>query len=146
MFDEIVVPVDLTPKNERAVEVARDLALRCDSKVLLLHVIETLELPFEELREFYDRLQARAITYMDGLSRMLEAAGVAFEVHVEFGDRASRIVRQVHDRESDLLIMDSHVVGPGSRGPSTISYKVAVMADCPVLLVKGAKGGAGTAS
>ena len=60
MFDEIVVPVDLTPKNERAVEVARDLAKSFSSKVVLFHVIETLDLPCDELREVYDRLQARA--------------------------------------------------------------------------------------
>jgi len=137
VFHEIVVPVDLTPKNQRAVEVARDLALRFDSTIVLLHVIETLELPFEELREFYDRLQARAITHMDGLSQVLERAGVPFQVHVEFGDRAAKIVARVHEREADLLVMDSHVVGPGSRGPTTISYQVALAADCPVLLIKG---------
>ena len=136
MFREILVPVDLTPKNERAVQMARDLATSFGARIVLLHVIELLDLPFEELEEFYARLQARAITHMEGLSQKLAAAEVPFEVHVEYGDRTQRILLRARERGSDLIVMESHVVGP-DRGPTTISYRVAVAAECPILLVKG---------
>lgn len=139
MFTNIIVPVDLTPKNERAVQVARDLALKFDGRVTLFHVIETLDVPFEELRDFYDRLQEKAIVYMDGLARILETAAVPFEVHIQFGDRRRKILEFASERDADLLVMESHVVEAGvpGRGPTTMSYLVAVVADCPVLLVKG---------
>jgi len=139
MFKRVLVPVDLTAKNEGAVETGRDLAVAFGGSVTLLHIIETLDLPFEELREFYDRLQARAITHMERLSASLRDAGVTFAVHVTYGDRTERIVRFAGETECDLIVMDSHRVEPGrpGRGPTTISYRVAVLAPCPVLLIKG---------
>jgi universal stress protein A len=138
-FRKILVPVDLTVKNEGAVETARDLAIASGGTVTLLHIIETLDLPFEELREFYDVLQARALAHMDGLSATLRDAGIPFDVHVIYGDRTERIVRFASESKCDLIVMDSHRVEPGrpGRGPTTISYRVAVLAQCPVLLVKG---------
>ncbi|MDX1579619.1 MAG: universal stress protein [Gemmatimonadota bacterium] len=140
MFRNILLPVDLTPKNLSAVQIAADLARASGGGVVLLHVIETLDLPFEELREFYDRLESKAVAHMDGLADALERAGVPFEAHVVYGDRTERIVAFARARESDLIVMDSHRVEPGKpgRGPTTISYRVAIVAECPVLLIKGA--------
>lgn len=139
MFKNIIVPVDLTPKNKRAVAAASDLAAQTGGQVVLLHVIETLDLPFEDLREFYDRLQAKAIAHMEGLASGIERAEVPFEVHVLYGRRVEKILEFIGEAAADLVVMDSHVVdrgGPG-RGPTTTSYLVAVAADCPVLLIKG---------
>lgn len=139
MFENILVPVDLTPKNERAVRRARELATVSGGKVTLLHVIEMLDLPFEELREFYDRLQEKAIAHMERLAAGLEEADVPFEAHVVYGDRTDRIVQFARERDIDLIVLDSHRVEPDrpGRGFGTISYRVAILADCPVLLVKG---------
>ena len=43
-----------------AVRTAADLARGEGGFVTLLHVVETLDLPYEEVAEFYDRLEARA--------------------------------------------------------------------------------------
>lgn len=143
VFQNILVPVDLTPKNESAVEVARELAEGSGGRVVLLHVIETLDLPFEELREFYERLQSRAITHMEELSGLLRSAEVPFEAHVLYGDRTEKIIQFAREKDSDLIVMDSHRVEPGrpGRGPTTISYRVAIVAQCPVLLIKGQETG-----
>ncbi len=139
MFESILVPVDLTPKNRRAVETARELASRPGGRVTLLHVIETLDLPFDELREFYERLEARATAHMDDLARPLAAAGVPVEGHVLYGERGEKIVEFAEEGGFDLIILDSHRVRPGEpgKGITTISYRVAILASCPVLLVKG---------
>ena len=49
------------------------------------------------------------------------------------------VLEFAEENDAELLIMDSHVVRPGApgRGPTTISYRVAVAAQCPVLLIKG---------
>lgn len=140
MFRKILVPVDITPKNRSAVEVARDLAKASGGSVTLLHVIETLDLPFEELREFYDRLQERATRDLEDLSRPLREADVAFRGHVLYGERDRKIVEFASREGSDLIVLDSHRVeaGRAGRGMATLSYRVAILAPCPVLLVKGA--------
>lgn len=142
MFDTILVPVDLTEKNRRALEVARDLALETGGSVTLLHVIETLDLPWEEVAEFYEKLEARATAAMEGMMKPLSAAGVRHDCRVEYGKRAEEIVAYGELHEVDLIVLNSHRVNledPGS-GWATLSYKIAILAQCPVLLVKGKEG------
>ncbi len=139
MFQRLLVPVDLTAKNARAIEVARDLALETGGAVTLLHVIETLDLPFDELRDFYGRLEDKALSAMDEAVEPLRAAGVEFDAQVAYGKRAEEIVRFAEETGAELIILNSHRVdleNPGA-GWATLSYKIAILAQCPVLLVKG---------
>ena len=140
MFETVLVPVDLTPKNRRAVELARDLAQNVGSEVLLVHVIETLDLPFEELEDFYDRLQRQAMLLMEPLVEVLAAADVPVSSHIIFGRRAERVLTFAEENSVDLMILDSHRVRPGEpgKGLGTLSYQMAILARCPVLLIKGA--------
>ncbi len=78
MFQRMLVPVDLTQKNAHAVETARDLAAERGGTVTLLHVIETLNLPFEELEGFYARLEEKARRAMDEMAAPLQEAGFSF--------------------------------------------------------------------
>lgn len=138
MFQELLVPVDLTDKNRRAIEVARDLALELGGRVTLLHVIETLDLPFEELEDFYRRLERNAEERMGRLAEPLQAAGVSFRQRVTYGRRAEEVVEWAREGGAELIILGSHRVdleAPGA-GWATLSYKVAILAQCPVLLVK----------
>lgn len=142
MFGRILVPVDLTAKNRRAIEVARDLALETGGSVTLLHVIETLDLPWEEVAEFYDRLEARAVATMDDMVEPLRAEDVPHHSRIEYGKRAEEIVEHAEVNGIDLIVLNSHRVNlddPGS-GWATLSYKIAILAQCPVLLVKGGVG------
>jgi nucleotide-binding universal stress UspA family protein len=140
VFRRLLVPVDLTPKNARAVEVARDLALQSGGEVFLLHVIETLDLPFEELEDFYDRLQAKATDAMRPHAEVLDAAGVSASGHILYGKRHEKVLEFAEEHGADLIILDSHRIEPKrpGRGFATLSYRIAITASCPVLLVKGA--------
>lgn len=139
MFRKLLVPVDLTPKNARAVEVARDLALQSGGEVLLLHVIETLDLPFEELEDFYDRLQEQATMRMKPYARVLDEAGVTVSGHILYGSRHEKVLEFAEENSADVIIVDSHRIEPGKpgKGFATLSYRIALAASCPVLLVKG---------
>jgi len=139
MFERILVPVDLTEKNRRAVEVAGDLAELADGSVTLLHVIEPLDLPFEELEDFYERLEEKAADAMYGLAAPLRESGRGADRHVIYGDRATEIVRYSQEKGFDIVVMSSRRLGPDDDGPrnwATLSHKVAIMAQTPVLLVK----------
>jgi universal stress protein A len=139
MFEKILVPVDLSDGNLRAIETSRDLALETGGEVTLIHVIEMLDLPFEELAAFYDRLEKKAVKAMRELVEPVRAAGVQVHQQIEYGKRAETIVEFAEEKDVDLIILNSHRVrldDPAS-GWATLSYKIAILAQCPVLLVKG---------
>ncbi|MDX1395542.1 MAG: universal stress protein [Gemmatimonadota bacterium] len=146
MFRRLLVPVDLTPKNRRAVEVARDLALQWGGEVHLVHVIETLDLPFEELADFYDRLERRATAKLTPLARIVDEADVPVTVHILYGKRAETVIEFADEHDVDLIILDSHRIVPGKpgKGLGTLSYQIAIVAPSPVLLVKGGSNGEST--
>lgn len=139
MFKNILVPVDLTDKNEAAVEAAASLARLTSGKVVLLHVIETLELPFDELEDFYRELEERAEPKMAQLCAPLIQAGFdSVDRVVVYGKRADEVVGYADQHDHDLIVLSSHRVDRANPGLAwaTLSYKVAILAQCPVLLVK----------
>jgi universal stress protein A len=138
MFRKILVPVDLTEKNAWAVEAARDLAQRNDGEVTVLHVIETLDAPFEELEDFYQRLEETARQRMIELAKPLRSAGVRHDFQISYGKRAPEIVLYSRDNEIDLIVITSHQVDPAeaTRGFMSISHQVAIVAPSAVLILK----------
>jgi universal stress protein A len=118
--------------------VARDLASESGGTVTLLHVIEPVDLPFEEMKGFYGRLEEKSLRTLEERVAPLREAGVGHSAQVEYGDRASTIVAHAEKKGSDVIVMTSHRVDPANPGLgwTTLSYKVAILAQCPVLLVK----------
>ena len=57
---------------------------------------------------------------------------------VLFGKRAETIVRYAGEKAADLMILSSHKVDRDhpALGLGTLSYAIAIVARCPVLLVK----------
>lgn len=137
LFRRILVPVDLTPKNADAVEMARGLALASGGEVTLVHVIETLDLPFSELEDFYLKLEEEAGRFLATLGRRLAEAGISVHEHITYGKRAAEIVAYAEESEADLVLLSSHRLDLDTPERwATISYQVAILAQCPVLLVK----------
>lgn len=137
MFDHIIVPVDLSERNTIAVRTAIDLA-RDGGFVTLLHVVETLDLPYEEVAEFYDRLEARAGARLEEIAAPLAEAGVEFEQLVLFGDPAAEIIEFAASSSGSLIVLRSHRIEPDqpTGGWATLSYKLAILSETPILLVK----------
>ena len=139
MFRRILVPLDFTDKSTVALDMAIQFAGPSQAGVTLLHVIETVEhLPFEDLRGFYGKLEEEAHARLRLRLGMFEEKALEVEHDVVYGRRAEEIVRYALEKEMDLIILSSHRIEPGRPSPAwgTISYQVAIMAQCPVLLVK----------
>jgi nucleotide-binding universal stress UspA family protein len=139
VFQNILVPVDLTDLHQPALESAARLAQQNGGKVTLLHVIEVIsEVWATADREFYTRLEQTARDHLARLGHYFEARGVPRGEEVVFGHRAPEIVRYAGEIGVDLIVLKSHrldLENP-SAGWSTVSYKVGILAQCPVLLVK----------
>ncbi len=138
MFRKILVPVDLTDKNVAALAQAEEVARRDGASIVVLHVVETLDEPFEELEEFYHQLEATAREEVRRLVAPLAQAGVALEQIICYGRRVPMIVRYARECQADLIIITSHQIDPAEPGRSwmTISHQIAILAPCPVLLLR----------
>jgi nucleotide-binding universal stress UspA family protein len=139
MFRQLLVPLDFTDKNEAAVTIALETARRDGAEVTLLHVIETIEhVDFDEMSDFYRKLEARAAAKLQVLTDRFTAAGVRARYEIVYGKRVGSILEQAVSEKTDLIVLSSHLVDREhpALGLGIISYQVAILAGCPVLLVK----------
>ncbi len=139
MFRKILVPVDFTDKNDAALDSAVQIALGCDGEITLLHVVEVIEhIDFNEMSDFYRGLETRATARLFTMEETLKESGARVRHEVLFGKRAETIVRYAGEMAADLMILSSHKVDRDhpALGLGTLSYGIAIVARCPVLLVK----------
>jgi universal stress protein A len=139
MFRRILVPTDLTDRGVKALDVALKLSGIDRPRITLLHVIETFRgLDFDEMKPAYQKLERKAREIMGAAVEHLPNAGRVVSQEIVYGDRAEEIVKFATTQNMDLIVLASHRVNPLAVGPDwgTISYKVGLLAQCPVLLVK----------
>lgn len=139
MFKRILIPTDLQEKSRRALDLAVQLAVREQGHLFLLHVIETLDDAEEDaFKTFYERLSKRAAKAMNDMAGLYADRPVHIDPHIVFGKRVREIVRFAHERRVDLILLGSHKIDPSNpaEGWATISYRVAILAPCHVMMVK----------
>jgi nucleotide-binding universal stress UspA family protein len=139
MFRRILLPVDLSDRHAAALKTAAELSYPGRGEVILLHVIETISgLDFEEERPFYQRLEAAARRDLQRLGQRLEERKVAWRMEIALGSRAQQEVRCARETGADLIVLTSPV--PDGEHPmaglGSLSFRVALAAPCPVLLVR----------
>lgn len=141
-FRHILVPVDHGARNQAALEIALDLAVEYTARVTLLHVIQTIgeqeQSPDDESRRFYDHLRQRVQSDISAMAEPFQKAGIDVVVTTPVGDRLREIAKCSSDHDVDLIVMSSHRVDPKDLAASwgTLSYRVSVVCDTPILLVK----------
>ena len=139
MFKHILVPIDLSHRNERTLRIAVGLARLTPSRVTLLHVIQGIGgVSTRELRSFYKALERRSLRTLARAAKRFVDAEVAVRAIVVIGDPAREIIKAATAQKVALIVMGSHRVRPGrpGQGLGTISYKVGIGCPCPILLVK----------
>ena len=139
MFKKILVPVDLTKKNKKALDIAVKIALHDKSKVYLLHVVETIaHTTFSEFEGFYQNLEKRANEYIDKLITPYKKNKISIEGKIVFGNRVAEILSFAGKNKVDLIVMHSHKINPEepTENWGTISHKVVILSQFPVMLVK----------
>jgi nucleotide-binding universal stress UspA family protein len=141
-FHHILVPVDIADRDTPALNIARDLAVENNAPVTLLHVIQTIggddESPDDETQRFYDHLRERVDRELDEIASNFRNAGVDTIVRSPVGDRLREIASYGNENQIDLIVMSSHRVDPENLAASwgTLSYRVSVICNAPILLVK----------
>ena len=139
MYDTILIPVDLSSANEAVFSQARALGDPDRTKIILFHVIETLQDDEPgEMDDFYDELREEADEKMKTWAA--EIAEDGFEVHasITYGERAPVVTRAAGEHDVDLIVQRSHKIDPEEENPNvgSVSHQVAIFAPCSVLLVR----------
>jgi nucleotide-binding universal stress UspA family protein len=140
MYRKILIPVDFTEKNQAALDSAVQIASSTEGgEITLLHIVETIEhIEFDEMADFYRGLETRAAARLFAMEETLRESVAKVRHEVLFGKRAESILRYAEEHATDLMILSSHKVDRDhpALGLGTISYRLAIVARCPVLLVK----------
>jgi universal stress protein A len=138
MFQRLLAPVDFTPRSRRAAGVAVRLAAGSKGEVTLLHVIERIDAGAPgAFAGFYRKLERSARRKLEEMRSELLRKGIDVGAEVVYGRRLDEILRFAESRRIDLIVLASHKLAL-RRGEAwgTISYRVGLLAPCPVLLVK----------
>ncbi len=139
MFRQILVPTDFSKKHVTPLEIATNLAEKHNSTIHLLHVIEIIpDTDFKEFEDFYNELKKRAQKQMNSLLSKYKSKSLQIATHTSYGNRVQEILKFMKQHEIDLIIMNSHKVELKNpvHGWGTISYKIALLSESPVMLVK----------
>ena len=139
MFKKILLATDGSSPAEKALMYARDLALRDNAQVIVVHAFEPvpayLGTPWEEQVEAQHTATGKQIA--NAAAQKLQAAGLDVIVEVLEGPAADAILRVADTRQCDLIVM-------GCRGHGTltsllvgsVSHRVLAHARVPVMIVK----------
>jgi nucleotide-binding universal stress UspA family protein len=139
MFQRILVPVDLSDRHAAALRLTGELCARPHGEARLLHVIELIPgLSVEEERPFYDRLEKAARAHLEGLAQRLERLKVCCHTDLRLGHRVEQIVLCAREMNADLMVLTSPPPDPRNvlAGAGSLSFRVGLVAPCPVLLVR----------
>src|SRR5438876_1006991 len=139
MFQRILIPLDLTEKHHPALAVAADMAKQSGGELILLHVIETIPgLSEAELKGFYARIEKTASEHLEQAGKPLTGQRIPWHSKVTVGFRVEEIVRFAEQQQVNLILLTAPQLDPANPGASwaSLSWKIALMAHCPVLLVK----------
>jgi universal stress protein A len=139
MFTKILLPVDLSDRHSQALEAAASLAKQSGGVITLLHVIEVIAgLSLEEEKSFYKRLEKSARDHLARLTEHFKRQQIAWQTEILYGHRGPEVVRYATEKGADVIVLTSPRIDPKNPGVGwgSLSYKISLLSQCPVLLVK----------
>lgn len=141
----VLVPVDGSEHSRRTVQhvIALKDGLRQPLEVLLLNVQPPvpakellLDARLSEVHRLEEPLKARGSQLLEGAFAALEAAGIEFHPHVEFGEPAPVIAGFARTYHCELIVMGTHGLGAfAGLCLGSVAHKVVHLAPVPVTLV-----------
>lgn len=142
MIKTILVPIDLskTGAGAAALVLARDLAEKYGSKLILLHVLE--DIPGFVKAQLPAGVHAKALEdAMAGLNDFAKAQGLAgtAEVLLREGGPAAEILQFAEEAGTDMIVIASHDPGVADYLLGSVAGRVVRHAHCSVLVVRETK-------
>ena len=136
MYQKILVTLDATPTDRTIIEHVKALAKVMQSRVILLHVADG----WAARRYGADAVSPEVTddkAYLEVVRAEFQAAGVAADTELAYGEPAEEIIKWVEEKGCDLVAMSTH----GHRFLAdlflgTTVHRVRHTVEVPVLLVR----------
>ena len=145
-FKRILVPLDGSSLSERALPVARALAQKFESQIILLRVLDIpnptvptshLEVTMGLMREARQYALQEAQSYLETIQQELYEEGFKTRSLLRDKSPAENILNVASAEHIDLIVMSSHGKGGLARWAfGSVAEKAARYSPCPVLLVR----------
>ncbi len=138
MFNHIVVPLDGSKLSEAALAYVAPLALRMNSKVVLLHADSD---PYADMFGVQgagrdEGSLPNATDYLQSVSERLQSEGVQCETHHEVGAPAATILKYVDEHQPDLIALSTHGrSGVRRMVVGSVTTTILPRAQTPVLVI-----------
>lgn len=142
MIQRILVPLDGSPRAERAISVATRVAKATDGSVVLLRVIPPAIVygaytPDHVIQESFEASFAEARRYLTQVAQTYNQAGVTIETQVLAGPVALTILDFARSFLFDLVIINSRGHAGLTRWiPGSVAAEVAFSSPKPVLVLR----------
>jgi nucleotide-binding universal stress UspA family protein len=107
IYKTILVTVDGTPSDRAIIEHVKPLAKLAGSRVVLLHVADGWAARTYGA-DAVSREIAEDTNYLKQVREEVQAAGIATESELAYGDPAKEIVKWVREKGCDLVAMSTH--------------------------------------
>lgn len=144
-FKRVLVAVDGSDNAERASRVAVDLAARCESELVVFHVVPKVSHAFVPVRtsvlfrEYYSDMEKAAVKWIDKVMSLAKERGVEArpDVRVAPPSVAEEIVDYAARKKIDLIVIGTRGLGSFKKLlVGSVSSGVVAHAPCAVLVVR----------
>ncbi|HEV2609470.1 MAG TPA: universal stress protein [Noviherbaspirillum sp.] len=140
-MNKILVPFDGSDSAIRAVRYAATLVGSNTTRRLeLLYVANSMPIGTHgtlSQDQVNERAAAETETTVQAARRILDDAGIAYQVHTRLGSAASEITKYAEESGCDGIVMGTRGMGPvASAMIGSVATKVVTQVDVPVTLIK----------
>jgi len=147
MLNAILVPLDGSKESEAILPYIEELARRVEAEVILLQVVEMTHhvyaargtvAPLPYNKNEMEALTKHAKEYLEGVSDLLRARGVAVKSEVRVGIDAREIIRAAGELHADLVALTTHRrTGAGQGAFWSVADMILRSGNAPIMLVRG---------
>jgi len=138
-YQHLLLPMDFSEKNQVALDSAYNIVSQNPARLTLLQVIEPIGIvDDDEIQDFTDQLVARADSELKTRAAQFSDLDVDVVCTTQVGNRSRTVTAFAVDNNVDLIIVSSHPIQEvhSARSMASVSYQIAVLANCAVLLLK----------
>lgn len=142
MFKRILVPLDGSPRAERAIFVTAHIARASSASIVLVRVVESpinyapyVFLPAALPDEKHEKEEASR--YLEQVAQSDDLKGIEVSTAVEAGPPAMRLLEVVEDYRADLVVLCSHGYSGFKRWVlGSVAEKIVRHTSVPVLVLR----------
>jgi nucleotide-binding universal stress UspA family protein len=138
-FGRILVPLDFTNRDRATLKTALLVAGASRATTTLIHVVYVPDkVALRDLRDLYRELAEKGHRKLLRHAARFRRERLPVDVEVVAGIPLDEILEYARNDGTDLIVLSSHPVEPERPVPGwdTLSYKIAALCRCPVLLAK----------